>query len=58
MTILYFLLLALVAAICGSISQAIVGISVRGCVISAVVGFIGIDFAGRRAGYVSIAERI
>jgi uncharacterized membrane protein YeaQ/YmgE (transglycosylase-associated protein family) len=41
MTILYFLLLALVAAICGSISQAIVGISVGGCVISAVVGFIG-----------------
>jgi uncharacterized membrane protein YeaQ/YmgE (transglycosylase-associated protein family) len=41
MTILDFLLLVLVAAICGSIGQAIVGVSVGGCLISAVVGFIG-----------------
>ena len=41
MTIIDFLLLVLVAAICGTIAQAIVGVSVGGCAISAVVGFIG-----------------
>jgi uncharacterized membrane protein YeaQ/YmgE (transglycosylase-associated protein family) len=41
MTIIDFLLLVLVAAICGSIGQALVGVSVGGCAISAVVGFIG-----------------
>ena len=41
MTILDFLLLVLVAAICGSIGQALVGVSVGGCALSAVVGFIG-----------------
>ena len=41
MTIIDFLLLVLVAAICGSIGQALVGVSVGGCFISAVVGFIG-----------------
>ncbi len=41
MTILDFLLLLLVAAICGAIAQALVGISVGGCLVSAVVGFVG-----------------
>jgi uncharacterized membrane protein YeaQ/YmgE (transglycosylase-associated protein family) len=41
MTIIDFLLLLVVAAICGSIGQALVGVSVGGCAISAVVGFIG-----------------
>ncbi len=41
MTLLDFLLLILVAAVCGAIAEAIVGISVGGCLVSAVVGFIG-----------------
>ena len=41
MTIIDFLLLLVVAAICGIIAQAIVGISMGGCLDSAVVGFVG-----------------
>jgi uncharacterized membrane protein YeaQ/YmgE (transglycosylase-associated protein family) len=41
MTIIDFLLLLVVAAICGIIAQAIVGISMGGCLVSAVVGFVG-----------------
>ena len=41
MTIIDFLLLLLVAAICGAIAQALVGISVGGCLVSAVVGYVG-----------------
>ena len=41
MTIIDFLLLLLVAAICGAVAQALVGISVGGCLVSAVVGFVG-----------------
>lgn len=41
MTWLGFLVLFLIAAIVGSIGQALVGFSRGGCLISAVVGFIG-----------------
>jgi uncharacterized membrane protein YeaQ/YmgE (transglycosylase-associated protein family) len=41
MTIIDLLLLVLVAAICGSIGQALSGYSLGGCLVSAVVGFIG-----------------
>ena len=41
MTLFGFLLLLLIAAICGSIGQALVGYSRGGCLISIVVGFIG-----------------
>lgn len=44
MTVISFLLLVLVAAICGMIGQSLVGYSVGGCLISAVVGFIGALF--------------
>lgn len=36
-----FLLLLIIAAICGAIGQSIAGYSLGGCFISAVVGFIG-----------------
>lgn len=36
-----FLLLLLIAAVCGSIAQALVGYSRGGCITSIVVGFIG-----------------
>lgn len=41
MTILDFVLLIIIAAVCGSIGQAIAGYSLGGCLVSAVVGFIG-----------------
>jgi len=41
MTLLEFLLLLLIAGICGSIGQSIAGYSRGGCVVSIVVGFIG-----------------
>jgi uncharacterized membrane protein YeaQ/YmgE (transglycosylase-associated protein family) len=36
-----FLLLALIASICGAIGQALAGYSLGGCLVSAVVGYIG-----------------
>jgi uncharacterized membrane protein YeaQ/YmgE (transglycosylase-associated protein family) len=36
-----FIVLLIIAAICGALGQAIAGYSVGGCLISIVVGFIG-----------------
>lgn len=41
MTFLEILLLLLIACICGSISQSLVGYSSGGCLMSIVLGFIG-----------------
>jgi uncharacterized membrane protein YeaQ/YmgE (transglycosylase-associated protein family) len=41
MSVLDFLLLALIASVCGAIGQALAGYSLGGCVVSAVVGYIG-----------------
>jgi uncharacterized membrane protein YeaQ/YmgE (transglycosylase-associated protein family) len=41
MTILDFLLLLLIAGICGGIAQAIVGFSRGGCLVAIALGFIG-----------------
>ena len=41
MTFFGFLILLLIAAICGSIGQSLAGYSLGGCVVSIVVGFIG-----------------
>lgn len=41
MSLFGFLVLVLVAAICGALGQAIAGYSVGGCLVSIVVGFIG-----------------
>lgn len=41
MTLLSFLLLLIIAAICGAIGQSIAGYNLGGCIISIVVGFIG-----------------
>jgi uncharacterized membrane protein YeaQ/YmgE (transglycosylase-associated protein family) len=56
MSITSFLLLLLVAAICGSIGQALVGYSVGGCLISAVVGFIGALFGSWLAVQLGLPE--
>ena len=41
MTLLDFLLLLLVAGICGALGQAITGFSRGGCLVSVALGFIG-----------------
>ena len=41
MTLFGFLILLLIAAICGGIGQAIAGYGLGGCLVSIVVGFIG-----------------
>jgi len=41
MTILEFLVLVLVAGICGAVGQAITGYSSGGCLASIAIGFIG-----------------
>jgi uncharacterized membrane protein YeaQ/YmgE (transglycosylase-associated protein family) len=41
MTLIQFLVLSLVAAICGAIGQALAGYSLGGCLVSAVVGLLG-----------------
>jgi uncharacterized membrane protein YeaQ/YmgE (transglycosylase-associated protein family) len=41
MTLTGFIILVIIAAICGSLGQAIAGYSRGGCLIAALVGFIG-----------------
>jgi uncharacterized membrane protein YeaQ/YmgE (transglycosylase-associated protein family) len=41
MTITEFLVLLLIAAICGAIGQSLAGYDLGGCLVSIVVGFIG-----------------
>lgn len=41
MTLIDFLVLAAVAAICGMIGESLAGYSVGGCLTSAVIGYIG-----------------
>lgn len=41
MSLLEFLLLLIIAAVAGSLGQGLAGYSLGGCLISAVVGFIG-----------------
>jgi len=41
MTILGFLILLIIAAICGAIGQSLAGYDLGGCLVSIVVGFIG-----------------
>ena len=41
MTITEFLILLIIAAICGSVGQSLAGYDLGGCLVSIVVGFIG-----------------
>jgi uncharacterized membrane protein YeaQ/YmgE (transglycosylase-associated protein family) len=41
MTLIGVLVLLLIAAICGSLGQSMVGYSAGGCLVSIIVGFIG-----------------
>jgi uncharacterized membrane protein YeaQ/YmgE (transglycosylase-associated protein family) len=46
MTLIEFFVLLLVAGICGSLAQALVGYSHGGCLVSIVLGFIGALLGG------------
>ena len=50
-----FLLLLVIAAICGAIGQSIAGYSLGGCLVSTVVGFIGARFGQWRAAKMGLA---
>jgi uncharacterized membrane protein YeaQ/YmgE (transglycosylase-associated protein family) len=53
MSVVEFLLLLLIAGICGSVAQALVGYSQGGCLVSIALGFIGALFGSwlaRQAG--------
>ena len=41
MTLMDLLIFGVVAAICGMIGQSLIGYSVGGCLVSAVIGYIG-----------------
>lgn len=41
MTLIGFLVLLVIAAICGSIGQSLAGYDLGGCLVSVIVGFIG-----------------
>jgi uncharacterized membrane protein YeaQ/YmgE (transglycosylase-associated protein family) len=56
MTVTSFLLLLLVAAICGAIGQSLAGYSVGGCLTSIVVGFIGAILGTWLAGLLGLPE--
>ena len=51
MTLFGFLVLLLIAAVCGGIGQSIAGYDLGGCLVSIIVGFIGayigLSIAGR-----------
>jgi uncharacterized membrane protein YeaQ/YmgE (transglycosylase-associated protein family) len=55
-TILEFLLLLLVAGICGFLGQAIAGYSRAGCLVSIVLGFIGALLGQWLAGLLGLPE--
>ena len=56
MTLIQFLLLLVVAAICGAIGQSLAGYSLGGCLVSAVVGFLGAFLGAWLAGELHLPE--
>lgn len=56
MTFLEFLLLLLIAGVCGAIGQAIAGFSLGGILISIVVGFIGALLGSWMSGQLGLPE--
>ena len=56
MTLIGFLVLLLIAAICGGIGQSLAGYSLGGCVVSIVVGFIGAYLGSWLAGKLGLPE--
>lgn len=56
MTIVDFVILLVIAAVCGAIGQALAGYSVGGCITSTLVGFVGAVIGTWLAGTVGLPE--
>jgi len=56
MTVLDFVILLVIAAICGAVGQALAGYSVGGCVASILVGFVGAVIGTWIAGWLGLPE--
>lgn len=56
MSLMGFLILLVIAAICGSIGQSIAGFSLGGFLVSIVVGFVGAWLGSWLAGQVGVPE--
>ena len=56
MTLIDFLILLLIAAVCGAVGQALAGYSVGGCITSILVGFVGAVIGTWIAGALGLPE--
>ena len=56
MTVLDFVILLIIAAVCGAVGQALAGYSVGGCITSILVGFVGAFIGTWIAGLVGLPE--
>ncbi len=56
MTLIGFLILLLIAAICGGIGQSLAGYDLGGCLVSIIVGFIGAYIGLWLAGKMGLPE--
>ena len=56
MTVLDFVVLLLIAAVCGAVGQALAGYSVGGCITFILVGFVGAVIGTWIAGLLGLPE--
>ena len=56
MTVLDFVVLLVIAAVCGAVGQALAGYSVGGCITSILVGFVGAVIGTWIAGMLGLPE--
>lgn len=56
MDLVSFLLLLLIAGICGAVGQSLAGYNLGGCLVSIVVGFVGAWLGAWLAGAVGLPE--
>ena len=56
MTVVDFVILLIVAAVCGAVGQALAGYSVGGCITSILVGFVGAVLGTWVAGLLGLPE--
>ena len=56
MSVLDFVILLIIAAVCGAIGQALAGYTVGGCITSTLVGFVGAVIGTLIAGLLGLPE--
>jgi len=56
MTVIDFVILLVIAAVCGAVGQALAGYSVGGCITSTLVGFVGAVIGSWIAGLLGLPE--